>query len=249
MPKTITSVSTASGHNPVIFSFTAQYSDYHKIDVSSHILLFSGKVIADTRSSIEASRRDRKSNLPDPPFSQSEEAAQNAVSNQAAALAPASPTVETAEIVQQAAASSLETPAIQTLHVYVNRIEVPVLVLDHNQRPVQSVLADHFSVSLDSGPRLRPNHVRVQGDAPFSMAILLDLPGPQDQILPRMVNEVAELAQGSLYTVDHLSLYILGCSFTPLMVARPADADGIGEAVRQLRMLEEATRSQSMTRG
>jgi hypothetical protein len=167
MPKTITSVSTASGHNPVIFSFTAQYSDYHKIDVSSHILLFSGKVIADTRSSIEASRRDRKSNLPDPPFSQSEEAAQNAVSNQAAALAPASPTVETAEIVQQAAASSLETPAIQTLHVYVNRIEVPVLVLDRNQRPVQSVLADHFSVSLDSGPRFRPNHVRVQGDDPL----------------------------------------------------------------------------------
>jgi hypothetical protein len=81
------------------------------------------------------------------------------------------------------------------------------------------------------------------------MAILLDLTGPQDQILPRMVNEVAELAQGSLYTEDHLSLYILGCSFTPLMVARPADADGIGEAVRQLRMLEEATRSQSMTRG
>jgi hypothetical protein len=105
MPKTITSVSTASGHNPVIFSFTSQYSDYHKLEVSSHILPFSGKVIADTPSSIKASRRGRKSNLPDPTSSQSEEAAQNAVSNEAAALAPASPTVETAEIVQQAAAS------------------------------------------------------------------------------------------------------------------------------------------------
>jgi hypothetical protein len=46
MPKTITSISTSSGNNPFVWSFTAQYSNYHKLEVTSHVLPFSGEVLA-----------------------------------------------------------------------------------------------------------------------------------------------------------------------------------------------------------
>jgi hypothetical protein len=44
MPKAITSILTNSGSNPIIWSFTAQYNNYHKLEVTSHVLPFSGEV-------------------------------------------------------------------------------------------------------------------------------------------------------------------------------------------------------------
>jgi hypothetical protein len=38
MPKTITSTSSSAGINPVVGSYTAQYSSYRKLEVTSSVL-------------------------------------------------------------------------------------------------------------------------------------------------------------------------------------------------------------------
>jgi hypothetical protein len=38
MPSTVTSTATPSSYTPVVYSFSARYSDYHKLEVTSHIV-------------------------------------------------------------------------------------------------------------------------------------------------------------------------------------------------------------------
>ena len=56
---------------------------------------------------------------------------------------------------------------IHTLHVYTNLMQIPVLVLSAYRTPMATIAASKFSVSIDSGPRFRPTHVRLEGDDRF----------------------------------------------------------------------------------
>ena len=42
-----------------------------------------------------------------------------------------------------------------------------------------------FRLSLDSGPTFQPTHVRMEGDDPISMAILIDTMVPKSELLPK----------------------------------------------------------------
>jgi hypothetical protein len=76
---------------------------------------------------------------------------------------------------------------IPTLHVYANLIQVPILVLDSQRRPLKKrISANRFSVSIDSGPWFRATHVRQEGDDPISLSILLDVSGDSSELMAKM---------------------------------------------------------------
>src|SRR6266576_5581605 len=109
-------------------------------------------------------------------------------------------------------AIAAQDAGIQTLHVYENLIQIPVLVLDPLRTPLEPIAPLRFAISVDSGPRFRPTHVRPEGDDPISLAILLDARGPEDDLLPKIDAAIADLAPLSLQARDHVSVYALDCT-------------------------------------
>jgi hypothetical protein len=99
-------------------------------------------------------------------------------------------------------ASPTNDAPITTLHVYTNLMQVPTLVLSQTHKEMTLVPLERFRLSLDSGPPVPPTHVRVEGDDPISMAILVDTMVPKSELLPRVQEAVAGLARGSLGTQD-----------------------------------------------
>jgi hypothetical protein len=84
-----------------------------------------------------------------------------------------------------AAGLGAQDEKITTLHAYSNLVQIPVLVLGNNREPLPPIEERRFFVSLDSGPRFRVTHARLEGDDPISLAILLDLGQPD----PRLMDE------------------------------------------------------------
>ena len=64
---------------------------------------------------------------------------------------------------------------VPTLHVYTNLIQIPTLVLGPDRERLKTPIAEsRFSISIDNGPWFRVTHVRMEGDDPVSLSILLD---------------------------------------------------------------------------
>jgi hypothetical protein len=103
---------------------------------------------------------------------------------------------------------------ITTLHVYTTAAEVPTLVLTHTHKEMNPVQPAQFRLSLDSGPAFQPTHVRMEGDDPISMAILIDTMVPKSELLPQVQEAVTGLARGSLGPQDRVSIYAMGCDLT-----------------------------------
>lgn len=101
--------------------------------------------------------------------------------------------------------------ATPTLHVYTNTIQIPVLVLSPTRTPLAPIAGNRFSVSLDGGPQYRSTHVRLEGDDPISLSILLDVSGQETELMPKIDEAVAGLAPLSLRPLDHVSVYELNC--------------------------------------
>jgi hypothetical protein len=104
-----------------------------------------------------------------------------------------------------------EKPAF-TLKAYESLMQVPALVLDSSMRPIRhSVDPGRFMVSLDSGKKFSPTNVRVEGDDPLELAIVLDVSGSQKKLVESFPEVAAEFASDALHAHDHLSIYALDC--------------------------------------
>jgi hypothetical protein len=125
-------------------------------------------------------------------------------------------------------AQDAKTP---TLHVYTNLIQIPVLILDSHRQPMGMIAADKFSLSLDDGPPFQATHVRLEGDDPISLAILLDLRGDATELMGEIDDAIAELAPVSLRPRDHLSIYALDCNLIRGSIGVPAQSAGLKQAV------------------
>jgi hypothetical protein len=111
-------------------------------------------------------------------------------------------------------ASPANNAPITTLHVYTNLAQVPTLVLTKRHKEMPPVPPAQFRLSLDSGPAVPPAYVRVEGDDPISMAILIDTMVPKSELLPQVQEAVTGLARGSLGPQDRVSIYAMGCDLT-----------------------------------
>jgi len=103
---------------------------------------------------------------------------------------------------------------ITTLHVYTNLAQVPTLVLTQRHKEMNPVQPAQFRLSLDSGPAFQPTHVRMEGDDPISIAILIDTMVPKSELLPQVQEAVTGLTRGSLGPQDRVSIYAMGCDLT-----------------------------------
>jgi hypothetical protein len=121
---------------------------------------------------------------------------------------------------------------VPTLHVYANLIQIPTLVLWPNREPVKKPIdASKFSISIDSGPRFRPTHVRQEGDDPISLSILLDLSGDTAKLMPKIGDALASLAPLSLHAKDRVSIYGLSCGSITSIHKVPADSEALKRSV------------------
>ena len=111
---------------------------------------------------------------------------------------------------------------IHTLHVYMDLIQIPVLVLDSDLERMKPIDPSRFLVSLDSGPAFRPKHVRQEGDDSITLGIFLDMNGEPD-LMPQMSSAISALAPGSLHAKDHVTLYALDCGLIRTLTDVPAD--------------------------
>jgi hypothetical protein len=118
-----------------------------------------------------------------------------------------------------------------TLHAYTDAIQIPVLVLSRKHEPIKPVAADRFSVSLDGGPQFRATHVRLEGDDPVSLSILIDVSEPQAELLPKIGDAIAGLAPLSLRPQDHVSVFAMDCSLIRTLNDVPADPERLKRRV------------------
>jgi hypothetical protein len=131
----------------------------------------------------------------------------------------------------QTSASDAQLP-IHTLHVYMDLIQVPVLVLDSEHGRLKPIDPGKFQVSLDSGPKFRPRRVRQQGDDPLSLAILLD-PATQPDLMRHLDDAISALAPASLHPEDHVSIYVMDCNLLRTLDEAAADPERLHTAVAE----------------
>jgi VWFA-related protein len=120
-----------------------------------------------------------------------------------------------------------------------NLAQIPVLVLTPgHERLKKPVEESRFRISLDSGPMFKPAHVRVEGDDPLSLAILVDAEHTQPELLDQLPASAARVALvGTFQSHDRFSVYTLGCTLTRSaqdipangVAMRAAIASGLGE--------------------
>jgi hypothetical protein len=129
-------------------------------------------------------------------------------------------------------ASTPQDEPIHTLHVYTNLIQMPTLVLGPYREQIKKPIAEsRFSVSIDSGPWFRATHVRLEGDDPISLSILLDVGGDATELIPKIGDAIASLAPLSLHPKDHISIYALDCSLVRSWNNGPAETVGLRAGV------------------
>ncbi|WP_353069457.1 hypothetical protein RBB75_02980 [Tunturibacter empetritectus] len=122
---------------------------------------------------------------------------------------------------------------VTTLHVYANTIQIPVLVLGEDRKKTAAIAPNRFQVGFDGGPPFRASHVRLEGDDPISLAILLDMSGQEAELSSKLENAIAELAPLSLRAQDHVSVYGMDCAFTRYANDMPADATHLRRLVHE----------------
>lgn len=137
-----------------------------------------------------------------------------------------------------AAAQELPVPQnepVPTLHVYMNLIQIPVLVLGpHLERIKDPIPERRFSVSIAGGPWFPATHARQEGDDPISLSILLDLTGREDAMSSKLAEAIADLAPLSLRPRDHVSIYALNCSLQRSLEDVPAEHHSLKQGVEIL---------------
>jgi VWFA-related protein len=128
-------------------------------------------------------------------------------------------------------AACAQDTAPYTLHAYTNLIQVPALVLGEDLKPISSVKREQFAISLDHGPAFEPTQMRMEGDDPISLAVLLDARGDQDDILRLFGQALAGLVPNYLHPADHVSIYAIDCALNQTADQLPADAAALEAGV------------------
>ncbi len=105
-----------------------------------------------------------------------------------------------------------QTPVF-TLKVYTDLVQVPTLVLDHDRQTLPRIDFRRFQVSLDSGKEFAPTHVRMEGEDPLSLAILIDVGGKERSgLVAGLADATAEMAKKELHPQDRVSIYLVSCN-------------------------------------
>lgn len=132
-----------------------------------------------------------------------------------------------------AAQTGTEAP-VATLRVFVDLVQVPVLVLNDHLEPLRDVDPSRFTVSVDSGPEKHPRHVRVEGDDPVALGIFLDV-NARRSVMGKTGVALANLGSVALRAPDHVTVFAMDCHlFRSMSYARAQPAlleEGVDRAL------------------
>lgn len=110
-----------------------------------------------------------------------------------------------------------------TLHVYEDLVQVASLVLHDSYTSYRGLASKDFTIQLDGGPPFHPRHVRVEGDDPITLAVVLD---DSRHTNTRLVSELdralSQLPDDLLNARDHVSVFALDCSLVETVSDAPA---------------------------
>jgi hypothetical protein len=98
-----------------------------------------------------------------------------------------------------------------TLHVYVNLVQIPVLILNSSLHPIARVPDSQFNVSIEGLGRIKPARIRLEGDDPIDLTLLIDRSVRDDGLWNDLPKSLDPLIQ-SLQPHDHLTVFAMdGC--------------------------------------
>jgi len=121
-----------------------------------------------------------------------------------------------------------------TLHVYVNLVQIPVLVLNGSLHQIPRIPDGSFKVTIEGLGQIHPARIRLEGEDPINLTLLVDRGNVKDDPLwndlPRSVEPLIQ----SLRPRDHISFLAMdGCTarrYGPDMA--PFDADWIRQTAK-----------------
>ncbi len=117
-----------------------------------------------------------------------------------------------------------DDPAPYTLHLYARLVEIPTMILfAKGQRPA-TLGPQQVNIKLNSAPTFHPTSLRMEGNDPLSIAILLDMSGDQPDFLSALQKDFAGWVTKSLRPQDHVSIYALDCNLIETSHDLPASS-------------------------
>lgn len=122
---------------------------------------------------------------------------------------------------------------VHTLRVFANLIQIATLVLDSRGQPVEEATHPKFVVRIDNGKPFAPAHVRLEGEDPLSLTVLLDASGLDSDLLHEMPFSLPSLLPSGLQPRDHVSLYALDCKLVRTLDDVPADKSTLKAGIEQ----------------
>lgn len=128
-------------------------------------------------------------------------------------LAPALLVLLTAVLPTRPRAQAPAAAPVYTFHVYEDLVQLPTLVLSSADISYPNLKATDFTVSLDGGPLFHPRHVRLEGDDPISLTLLLDLSSKDSANIAKHISSAVASIPGEWLTPrDRISIFALNCS-------------------------------------
>lgn len=120
-----------------------------------------------------------------------------------------------------------------TLHVYVNLVQIPVLVLNGSQRPVPHIPDNSFRVTIEGLGQIHPARIRMEGEDPINLVLIVDRSVRDDTLWNDLPKSMEPLIQ-ALRPRDHIAFLAMdGCvarRFGPEMA--PFDADWLRQTAK-----------------
>jgi hypothetical protein len=112
-----------------------------------------------------------------------------------------------------------------------NLLQIPVLVLSSSLKPLHSSLDRGSQSALTPARNFVRTHVRLEGDDPIALSILLDVSESDADLMPGIDELIAGLSPDFLRWSDHVSVYALDCFLTRSLYDVPADSTQLKDGV------------------
>jgi hypothetical protein len=120
-----------------------------------------------------------------------------------------------------------------TLHVYTDLLQVPTIVLTPLHSNYRALTKESFTLSLDGGPKFHPTNVRLEGDDPITIAVLLDLTTDDNSMFASFASAMSTLPAGVFSARDYISVYAYDCKLMRTTDDKPATPEQLQASMVQ----------------
>ncbi len=148
----------------------------------------------------------------------------------------------TAARAQQPPPSDADASPVYTLHLYTRLVEMPTIVLppDHHLPKPKDVF-----IKFDSDQPFHPSSLRLEGDDPLSLAVLIDTQGGHSPLLTAFQQSFSAWLTSSFQPQDRISLYAAGCQLFNGGFDRPPNPVLLSPALGSIAATAEADQKEN----